>query len=267
MYKQDIKLHVTADPSRVQEVAMETVLEVADTISFVTDRRIEVSLNLLNKSSSQSGQPETPSMLFVRRFKGPQDLAPMGANFLVHITEQIGDVESDRGRRIVRALRWLRRGYLANDEVEEFATLAMGFEALSSLLPRPPAKGSSTKKGKGKKPPSKPGTSEVLRHWAVKKCSLTQQDWKQVGSLRHELFHGGITENAAARSRLAVAVPNLKLALGLAIKHVLNLPEAGPPHLGSQPFVITGLQITAPPFIPASDSSPNTPPDDDSDPD
>jgi hypothetical protein len=68
IYKQDIKLQVTADPTRVQEAAMEAVLDIADTISFVTDRRIQTSLNVLSKSPSQSGQAENQSQLFVRRF-------------------------------------------------------------------------------------------------------------------------------------------------------------------------------------------------------
>jgi hypothetical protein len=136
MYKQDIKLHVTADPSRVQELAMEMVLDTADTISFVTDRRVRVALNLLSKSSLQGGKPEGRTMLFVRRFKGPQELSTIDMRLLAYIAEQIGDANSDRGRRIARALRWLRRANLADDEVEEFATM-LGYDGLKNLLPRP----------------------------------------------------------------------------------------------------------------------------------
>jgi hypothetical protein len=204
-------------------------------------------------------------MLFVRPFKEPQDLSAIDVGALAYISEQIGDNESDRGRRIARALRWLRRAYLADDEVEEFATMMMGYNGLKRLLPLPPAEGGGKKKGGGKKPASKPGINAILKHWAVSRCGIAPQNWKQVWDLRNDLFHGDITENSDTRAKLAVAIPILKFALGLALKHVLNLSEAAPPHLGLQPFVITGLQITAPPFTPGPDSSPQTPPDEDTD--
>jgi hypothetical protein len=193
MYKQTIELRVTAEASRVQELAMETVLNEASVISFATDRMVRVSLGFLRRIPSQGAEPEERTMLFVRRFKGPRALETIDAEHLKHIAEQIGDVESDRGRRIVRALRWLRRAYLADDEVEEFASLAMGYEALSSLLPRPPVKDEGRKGGKEKKRTPKVETSEVLRHWAVNGCGIAEEEWKIVGRLRHELFHGGLT--------------------------------------------------------------------------
>ena len=158
----------------------QTVLDAADAISFVADRRVQVSLNLLNKSSSQSGQPGNQSMLSVRPFKEPQDLSAIDVGALAYISEQIGDNESDRGRRIARALRWLRRAYLADDEVEEFATMMMGYNGLKRLLPLPPAEGGGKKKGGGKKPASKPGINVILKHWAVSRCGIAPQNWKQV---------------------------------------------------------------------------------------
>ncbi len=251
MYKQNIKLKVTADPSRVQEFAMETALATADAIAFVTDRRVRVSLDLLEKVPSQGSQAEGRTMLFVRRFKGPQELRSSDWRLLAYISEQIGDSDSDRGRRITRALRWLRRADLADDEVEEFAILAMGYEALTSLLPRPPAEDEEKKEGERKTSPS---SAEILTHWAVNECNIAEDDWRRVGRLRNGLFHGGLTENTETRSELTLATPSIRLALGLALKHALNLPSSAPPHLELPAFIITDMQITAPPFIPAEDS-------------
>lgn len=195
-------------------------------------------------------------MLFVRRFKGPQELANIDVRLLAYIAEQVGDADTDRSRRIARALRWLRRAYLADDEVEEFATLAMGYEALTSLLPRPPVEGEGGKKGE-----ASPSSAQILTHWARSKCGIAEEDWRRVGRLRNGLFHGGLSENTDTRSELALAVPFIRLALGLALKHVLNLSEDIPPHLKLSPFIITDVQITAPPFTPASDQSLESPND------
>jgi len=260
MYKQDLKLQVTAEPSRVQELAMETALDEADMISFVTNRRVQVSLGGLTNSSPQAGQAEGQSMLFIRRFKGPEEPTIADVHLLAHITAQVGDTVNDRGRRIIRALRWLRRARLADDEVEEFASMLMGYDGLKTLLPQPPVQTEGKKKGGQKKPVSKPGINAILKNWAVRECGITPEDWKQVWDLRNDLFHGDLTENADTRSKLAGAIPNLRLALGLALKHVLQLPESAPPHLGLPPFVITDLQITAsPPIKLAPDPAPFKP--------
>lgn len=256
MYMQEIKIRVTtSDSMRARDLAMKTVLKQTDAISFATDRRVQVSLSLLSKVTSQSDDPDARTVLYMRRWKGPQEpLAFIYVDILAHMEEQIGSYDNDRGLRILRALSWLRRASLADDEVEEFSILAMGMEALVSFLPRPPAKsGNKKKKGKGNKPVEKPGTSEILRHWALKECGITQENWKRVGRLRHSLFHGGITENTETRAELATASLHLRFALGLALKHVLNLPSDAAPHLSLPPFAVTDLHITAPPFTPASD--------------
>jgi hypothetical protein len=172
---------------------------------------------------------------------------------MAYIAEQVRDTEDDRSLRIARCLRWLRRAYLADDEVEEFAIMMMGLDGLKSLLPPPP------KKSGGRKP----GINAILEHWAVHRCGIDTQNWKQVWDLRNALFHGDLTENTDTRSKLAVASPALKLALGLTLKHFMNLPETAPPHLGLPPFIVTGMQITAPPFIPAEDLPPQPPLDKD----
>jgi hypothetical protein len=250
MYKQEIKLQVTAEPARVQDLALETTLEQADMLAFVANRRVQVTLGLLHSSSPPSGNTEGRSMIFMRRFKGPQELTRVNVGHLDHIAAQIGDTENERGRRIARALRWLRRANLADDEIEEFAALMMGFDGLKLLLPQPPGEAKGRKKGKGKKTASKPGVNATLKHWAVRRCGMPDEAWKQVWDLRNALFHGDLTDNADTRAKLAVAIPNLRLALSLALKHLLKLPENAPPYLELPPFVITDLQITGPAFTP-----------------
>ena len=128
---------------------------------------------------------------------------------------------------------------MADDEVEEFVAMMMGYDGLKSLLPQPPAEGQGKKRGRGKKSPSKSGINASLKHWAVRRCGKAPEAWKQVWDLRNDLLHGDITEGADARSKLRAAIPSLRLALGLALKYLLKLPEQAPPHLGLPPVVIT----------------------------
>lgn len=204
-------------------------------------------------------------MLFVRRFRDPQEPATIDVDYFGYMGYQLKDSD-DRAHRITRALRWLRRASLADDEIEEFAIMMMGLDGLKSLLPRPPVEGQGKKGGGGKKAVSKPGINATLKHWAVSSCGIAPENWRQVWDLRNDLFHGDITENADTRAKLRVAIPSLRLALGLALKHVLKLPEVAPPHLGFPPVVITNLQITAPPFTPAPDPSARASQQDASDP-
>jgi hypothetical protein len=105
------------------------------------------------------------------------------------------------------------------------------------------------------------GINAVLGHWAVHHCDIAQEDWDQVWVLRNALFHGDLTEDADTRSKVANAILNLRLILGLALKHVLKLSDGDLPHLQRPAVVVTDMQITAPPFTPAPSSSPQTPQD------
>lgn len=263
MYRQDVKLRVSSAPLRVQELAMETLLVTADAIAFAADRKVQTSLShLINvTSTSQDDNSEGNTSLFMRRFKGPQELVALNAGFLAYLWKQLDDIDSDHGRRVIRALRWLRRASVTDDEVEEFATMMMGFDGLKRLLPQPPAKGHGKKRGKGRQSPSKQGINAILGNWAVRRCGITREDWGQVWALRNQLFHGDLTENADTRSKLADAIPHLRLALGLALKHVLGLPQDAPPHLSLPLFTITDIQITGPRFTPVPAPSPHEPDD------
>jgi hypothetical protein len=132
------------------------------------------------------------------------------------MSQQIGDPTSERALRIIRALRWLRRASLADDEVEEFAILMMGLDGLKKLLPVPPAKSQGKQRGKGRKPStSKPGINATLGHFAIQGCGIERVEWKRVWELRNDLFHGDLTENADTRSKIAGAIPHLRLTLGM----------------------------------------------------
>lgn len=250
MYKQIIELRILADQARVEELATEMVHDTASAISFATNRRVQVFLNHISRASSEEAQDESSTMLFVRRFRGPQEPVTTDLDYFGYIGQQLTDDEDDRGRRITRALRWLRKASLADDEVEEFAALAMGYEAIKSLLPAPPEPvGGKKKKGKQQQP-------SKLTYWAVNKCGIAAGDWKRVWGFRNSLFHGGITENASTRSELAIAAPHIRLALVAALKHLLKVPDDAPPSLDLPPVVISGVSIMAPKFTPASGPSP-----------
>lgn len=263
MYKQTVKLRVTADPSRVQDLAMEMLLVTADALAFATDRNVQTSLSHLTKVTSQDDQSEGDTKLFMRRFKGPQELAVLDTGFLAYIWGQLDDVETDRSRRIIRALRWLRRASLTDDEVEEFATLAMAYEAMTSLLPKPSTRGEVKKQSKGE---GSPTSVEILTHWAVDRCGIPEEHWRQVGRMRNGLFHGGLTENTEVRSGLAAAIPYIRLALGLALKHALNLSSDNLPRLSLPLFSVTDIEISGLRFTPAPDSAPKTTQDEEPDP-
>lgn len=252
--KQRIELRVTAEENRVEDAAGETVREIADAVSFGTGRRVEVSLGFLTNAPPGATEGPYRTIIPLKRVPVPQPPAGVSEDFLAGVAAALGDIKNDRGRRISRAMRWLRRACLAGDEVEEFSCLAFGFEALTRLLPEPSSPLPKVKKKKGKKIAEKPSTSEKLRHFAVDLLGISEEDWKRAGTLRHQLFHGGITETPETRADLAFAIPAVRLALTAAIKQLLGLPREAPPPLQRPGPVVGRLQVIAPMFTPASEA-------------
>ena len=100
MYKQEFRIRVTTDnPTRARELAMETILNQADAISFASDRRVHVSFSLLSKVASRSDDSEERTLLFGRRWKGPQKLVYVHVDLLAYIEEQIVGSDIDRARK------------------------------------------------------------------------------------------------------------------------------------------------------------------------
>jgi hypothetical protein len=99
----------------------------------------------------------------------------------------------------------------------EFSALAFGLEGIVALLPS--AKG------------GRPSTSERLRSFALTVPQITELRWKQVGGLRHTLFHGGITETFKSSELVLRTSPIARLVLIAALRVALNLPQDSTPEL------------------------------------
>lgn len=93
------------------------------------------------------------------------------------------------------------------------------------------------------------GSSEavVLRHFAVDGVGIDEDDWKEVGCLRNELFHGGLLEAPESRERLSSAIPTLRRAVIAALQELLDLPDEIP---GSDPIDELGFVVDSVSFRP-----------------
>jgi hypothetical protein len=230
--KQRLDLTVTAAESVVQNLVFKAVSTLADTLSFATSRRVEFALASLTTAPPGVNQGDFKTIVTFN----PVVLtdAPLGLDvvYLQPMMRQLGDLTSDRSRRILRSMRWLRRSYTTPDAVLGFSALMFSLEALVSLLPAPPSPSLDKKQ---KKKNQKPGTTDKLKHFAVVYAQASENTWKFVGKLRHELVHGDIQEDLEENDHLLQAIPLLRRVVVMALKHALSIPvdrlPAVPPNL------------------------------------
>jgi hypothetical protein len=242
--RQEMDLELLADEERAHATAFEMLRMVADAVGFVAGQRVEIKLPAI--STKPTGEARTPvkTIPTMMPTKMPDRLVGVPMKSIGHIWQAIDDPTAERGRRIVRAMRWLRRSVGALDEVEEFTVLAFALEAAADLLPRPDDKWLAEKRegqGDGSR---KPDRGEVLRHFATAICGVDEEKWRKVGSPRHELFHGGLTENADTVTLLAEAIPILRTTVIRAIKQTLGLAESDPPAAASLALSLRGLVLS-----------------------
>ena len=73
---------------------------------------------------------------------------------------------------------------------------------------------------------------------------IKEDNWREVGTARHELLHGRLAETAVARSQLAKAIPFLRVVLVTALKYCLGVPADVPPIPNLPPAILTDFHIT-----------------------
>lgn len=231
--KQRVDLTVTAAEQVAPDVAFKAVSFVADTLCFGTARRVEVSAGTLSTAPPDVTTGDHKTILSLSPVPPTDSLREVTANYLAAMGKELGDLSSERGRRVVRSLSWLRRSLTTADPVLAFSSLAFAMESLVALLPEPPVAASPTKE-RSRKKNKKPGTSEVIRHFALAHASTTESNWSFVGGLRHSLFHGGVHEDLKGQEDLVLAAPILRHVVVVAIKHVLAIPADRPPEVTPQ---------------------------------
>lgn len=221
LLEQQVRLNVWVAENRVHIVVTEALAEMAAVMAFAGGRTLAVSLPALRTESSEVvGNAPYKNIFLVggrQTFRQPT-LIP--ADILQRVFAALGDVDQERGRRVLRAMRWLARSRSAEDEIETFASLAIAYEALSSLLPVPSQAAAKSKKKRPKSP-----VASRLQYFAVTIAKIDSERWKIVGRLRHELFHGGIAENLATKKEMSGAIPALRRVVIMAIRFVLGLPS------------------------------------------
>ena len=186
-------MRITAPQPRVLDLVDRTLSEVADFIAFGTVRRVRRYVGSITDGPPGSESGGYKTRLPMTRVPGPNDVVGVSPAFLKHVFGRIGDLDSERGRRITRALRWLRRSLTAGDETAESAALAFAYEALSSLLPTFSVQESRQDIGSTAEAPTqqessaqqKPDNSKKPRQWAVERAKIKADDWKEVSRLRH----------------------------------------------------------------------------------
>lgn len=60
-------------------------------------------------------------------------------------------------------------------------------------------------------------------------CGVPQDAWRKVGGARHQLFHGGLTEDEDMRESIVFAAGWAEYVLVSAIKLAYGMPSSGPP--------------------------------------
>lgn len=253
--RQEVQLRISASRTRIHDVAEATLSEIADMIAFASGRRVHRHLGAFTNAPPDVTIGDYRTIMPMTRVRTASTLVSVAPDFLWHVAANIDDLDSDRGRRLTRALRWLRRSYAGVDEISEFTSLAFAYEALTGLLPEPPRPKSTHATG-GRKSTSaaeKSGSTEKLQFWAVNHAHIQPEDWKHVGRLRHSLFHGGLTEDAETLAAASNAAPFLHLALTSALKKLLGLPPEAPPAVAIPSAVnfrsleLPGVVLTKPP--------------------
>lgn len=149
---QEFDLVVTADEDDAVELAELTLDGLVACLSFATRRPVDWSISPITERETNSGRQ--PKSLFPVRhaetLRAPVGLTTVDPN---RVLSGIGDIRGKRGRKIIRAIRWLYRSRGTQDRVEMFSFLAMAYAALTPLLPSPANSPTSRlKRGKGLDP-------------------------------------------------------------------------------------------------------------------
>lgn len=228
---------LTEDSWPAEAAARESVASIADSLSFASGRRVTFELGAMTRFLGKT--PATPYQTILPLSHGAwvEEARGIPIPFLLRLYEGIGDTKTSKGRKLTRSIRWLRRSYVASDEVEEFSCLAFALEAAADLLPSPSVRGK--KKGK-------PTKADRMRHLALRTQDIGEKKWQDCGRLRHELFHGGLKESSATRTELGKSIPDLRIVAVAALKTVLSLGNDQLPMLERPPVTIGGAQVVAP---------------------
>jgi hypothetical protein len=243
MLQQQVQLKVRATENRVETVLTEGLANMAAVITFASGRLFAASQPSLRTDSPEVvGDAPYKDIYLAGNHRVFQQPATLSTDVLRHVFSALGDLNEQRGRRILRAMRWLAKAQSAEDEIDRFTYLAIAYEALVSLLPLPPQnKTASDAKD------SASSNADRLRHFAVQITRVEPEKWKLVGRLRHELFHGGIDENLKSKTDLSGAIPALRKTVVAAIRHVLGLSTNIPPE---NPFDDLGITVGPITFTP-----------------
>jgi hypothetical protein len=208
LLSQKISIRVIAEENHVEELAIDTLRCIADTLSFFSGRAPEISIDSFTTSLPEAKEGAR-TILKLQPIKHPAKLIRISSNDMASLWNSIGDLESERGRRIVRAMRWYGRSVSAVDEFEEFSCLAFGYEALKGIINPFACKTKENLTKKRKINREKSELSEPLRAFAIYRAGIKEEDWKRVGKLRHRLFHGCSSGKTSSLPAIACGTPGL----------------------------------------------------------
>lgn len=237
--EQDVRLTVTASESRVPEVVQEALAQIVSCLSFLSARSIEWSIGPITRVGLGSETDASSQKLLVPK-KGGVLASPhyVSNESLVRALEALGDLQSKKAQRIMRAMRWLRRSRLESDDIDTFVDLAIALESLTSELHRLPSVAEALKDE------AEPSSSAVLKTFALSLPQITEEVWKRVGRSRHKLFHGGFPDDDQTRAGLSGAIPSLRLAVIEGIRAALGLPPDSLPQNPLDQLGIGGISVT-----------------------
>ena len=250
-WRQEIRLTVTAPKNRVLNLATVFLDYLADMVSFGSGRRVTRHLGLFTDALPGVEVTTEQNETIIPLIKARDLVGSTGVTwfFVGYVSSQIGDIDEDRGKYLIRSLRWLRRAVAADDDIGEFTALVFALNALVPLLPTPEGKRGGPKKA------ASVTANERMTHWAIHRAGVPEGAWRPAGDLRNKILHGGLSEDAQTAAAARAANPYVRLTVHSALKELLSLPEDAPPLLALAPsFHVESLSFGGPPRQSKSDT-------------
>lgn len=255
----DVDLHIRCSADQVDHLGTEALAQIADALSLTAARPIESRVGTVQGASFDDADPGAMRTRYhMRRVLFSGSIENVGADQIVLLWGKLTGVADNR--RIIRAMRWLRHSYAADDAIETFSALAIALESLSTLLPKPSAEWlQEFRSGLSNPPEGEAKKSEIVRHFAATNGGIVGSQWTQLWRMRDELFHGGMTEDLSARERIGAAIPDLRRLVFKGITTTLDIPVGSFPVAERPQFVLTHVTLTGPAGIRFADQtqSPN----------
>jgi len=222
LFRQRVDMCCRAEPVDLKALTEPPLNALADLLAFHTLRPVAVQQGPFTTAPPGVTEGSHRSIGFGTLGYGTHETPVIIPSDIPATTAQLLESQNPtQSERLLCAMRWLRRSFLATDPFLEFSALAFGLEAIGSLFPSVPG-----------------GPDTSMRRvggFALTVPQITKLRWTRFTGLRNKLFHGGISETSQSSEIVVRASPIARLVLIAALRTTLCLPPDGTPELPRLP--------------------------------